>query len=39
MNISFQENENDISFIVSEYPDEYKSILKNQYYSLEHENL
>ncbi|MGG7165798.1 hypothetical protein [Clostridium ihumii] len=38
MNISFKENENNILFVISEYPNEYKSILESQYYSLEHGN-
>lgn len=35
MNITFKEDEKNIFFIVSEYPDEYKSILESQFYSLE----
>lgn len=35
MKISFNEDDKDMAFVVSEYPDEYKSILESQYYCLE----
>lgn len=38
MEISFKEDDKNISFVVSKYPDEYKNILESQYYSLEYEN-
>lgn len=34
MEISFKEDEKNIAFVISNYPDRYKSILQSQYYSL-----
>jgi hypothetical protein len=36
LKISFKEDEKNIAFVISEYPDEYKSIIESQYYSFEH---
>ena len=38
MKISFKEDEKDIAFVISEYPDEYKKILESQFYSFKDEN-
>jgi hypothetical protein len=37
LKISFKEDEKDVAFVISEYPDEYKRILESQFYSLEKE--
>ena len=35
MNISFKENKNNVSFVVSNFNNEYKPVLKDQFYTID----